>query len=397
MPSLTLTLALALPLTPLVALALGTSAGQAAPPFSPAVRAGDFVYLSGALPTAEDGKVVAGDIKVQTRRVLDNLARVALANGTRIERAASVTVYLRRAADFAAMNEVYRARWPVDPPARTTVVADLVAPEALVEIAMVAIVDGAERRVINPSEWAPAANPYSYGILSGDTLFTSGLLSRRGTDNTVVTGDVSAQTRVVLGNAGDVLRAAGMTLADVVTARVYLTDAANFQAMNVTYREAFPGVPPSRATVQVGLTAPPYLVEIAMVAVRSESREAVTTPGPDGRPGAPSANLSSAIRVGDRLFLSGMVGATEATRGDVAAQTRETLARLGRTLSAAGFAWADVVESTVYLTDVANFAAMNGVYQSAIPSPWPARATVRTGLVGPDGLVEIAMTAARKR
>jgi enamine deaminase RidA (YjgF/YER057c/UK114 family) len=56
--------------------------------------------------------------------------------------------------------------------------------------------------------------------------------------------------------------------------------------------------------------------------VRSASRRAVLTPNEDGTPGRANPNLSSAIRAGERLFLSGMLGNSEATRGDVAAQTR---------------------------------------------------------------------------
>jgi reactive intermediate/imine deaminase len=370
---------------------------EATPPFSPAVRAGDFVYLAGMLPTDANRQVVPGDIRVQTRRVLDNLAALLEENGSRLSQVATVTVYLRSVADFAAMNDVYRTYWPKDPPARTTVIANLVLPDALVEIAMVAIADGAERKVILPAGWTVASNPYSYGILSGDTLFTAGLVSRNGRDNSPIPGDMAAQTRTVVENAGEVLKAAGMGYADVVGSRVYITDVAPFQDMNTAYRTFFPRDPPSRATVKAGLTAAPYLVEIAMVAVKSSDRATITTPGPDGSAGRPNPNLSSAIRVGDRLHLSGMLGNTEANRGDVKAQTRETLERLARTLKAAGFRWNDVVDGTVFLTDLRNFAAMNEAYRPFFTSAFPARATVETGLVSLDGLVEIAMTAVKRK
>ena len=366
-----------------------------APPFSPAVKAGNFVYLSGMLATDANRRLVPGDIRAQTRRVLDNLATLLEGNGSTLSQVATVTVYLRNAGDFAAMNEAYRAYWPKDPPARTTVVANLVLPEALVEIAMVAGIDGARREVILPAGWTAASNPYSYGILCGDTLFTAGLVSRSGKDNSPVPGDMAAQTRTVLDNAGEVLKAARMSHADVVSSRVYITDVGLFQQMNATYRTFFPKAPPSRATVKVGLTAAPYLVEIAMVAVRTSDRAAIVTPGPDLAPAKPNPNLSSAIRVGNRLYLSGMLGNTEANRGDAKTQTRETLERLGRTLKAGGFGWNDVVEGTVYLTDLRNFAAMNEAYRPFFPSRPPARATVETGLVSPDGLVEIAMTAVK--
>jgi 2-iminobutanoate/2-iminopropanoate deaminase len=374
------------------------AAGQApaAPPFSPAVVAGNLVYLSGMLPTDASGAIVAGDVKAQTARALDNLAALLERNGSRMAQVAAVTVYLKNQADFAAMNEVYSRYWPKDPPTRTTVMVNLVAPAALVEISMVALADGVERRIVHPPTWLRSPSPYSYGIQSGDTLFLSGLVSRNGKDNTAVAGDMKTQTDTVLRNAAEILAAASMTMADVVSSRVFITDTAMFQDMNAAYRTAFNAAPPVRATVKAGLTAPQYLVEITMVAVKGGAREFVTTPAADGTPGKPNPILSSGIRVGSRLFLSGMMGSTEANKGDAAAQTRETLARLGRTLKAAGYDWNDVVDAVVYLPSVKDFGAMNGAYREVFGRTLPARATVEAGLVSPDGLVEIMMTAAKK-
>jgi 2-iminobutanoate/2-iminopropanoate deaminase len=178
---------------------------------------------------------------------------------------------------------------------------------------------------------------------------------------------------------------------------VFITDTAQFQEMNAAYRTGFPANPPARATVRAGLTSPQYLVEITMLAVKGETREVVTTPNADGTPGKPNPILSSAVRIGPRLFLSGMLGSTADTKGDAGAQTRETLARLGRTLKAAGFDWSDVVEAVVYLPSVKDFGAMNAAYREAVGARLPARATVEAGLVSPDGLVEIMMTAVKRQ
>jgi 2-iminobutanoate/2-iminopropanoate deaminase len=361
------------------------------------VTAGDFVYLAGMLPTAVNGKIVTGDVRAQTTRVLDNLSALLEQHGSRLEQVAAVTVYLRNQADFAAMNEVYGKYWKKDPPTRTTVMVNLVVPEALVEIGMVAVRDGVERRVIHPASWLRSPRPYSYGILSGDTLFLSGLVSRNGKDNTAVPGEMKTQTQTVLKNAAEILAAANMTMADVVSSRVFITDTALFQDMNAVYGTAFPGSPPVRATVKAGLTAPQYLIEITMMAVKGGTREAFATPGADLTPGKPNPMLSSAIRAGNRLFLSGMLGSTDANKGDAAGQTRETLARLGRTLKAAGFDWSDVVDAVVYLPSLEDFAAMNSAYREVFAKGFPARATVEAGLVSPDGLVEIMMTAVKRK
>ena len=177
-----------------------------------------------------------------------------------------------------------------------------------------------------------------------------------------------------------------MSFDNVVSSRVYLPDGGSFQAMNAVYRKYFAAAPPARATVVAGLAGPQYVVEITLVASSAQKRVI-----DDGRPSNP--NLSAAIRAGDRVYLSGMLGNTADTKGDVGAQTKETLSRIRGALTAAGCAPADVVDSVVYLTDGKTFAAMNDVYRSFFGSEFPARATVQTGLVAADGLVEIMLTA----
>jgi reactive intermediate/imine deaminase len=363
-------------------------------PFSPAVQVGNLIYVSGTLATDAQGKLVPGDVRAQTKRTLENITQVLKAAGVGLDRAASVHVYLTRAADFEAMNEVYRSFWPKDPPVRTTVVAGLVLPEALIEISLVALRKGVERKVILPAGWQRSPN-YSYGIQSGDTLFLAGLVARDNKTNTQITGDMTAQTRQVMNNAGAVLQAAGMTHADVVSSRVYVTDVAKFQDMNAAYRTYFTKDPPARATVKAALMNAQYAVEITLLAVKSPDRQAIVPLDENGQPVRLNPNLSAAIRVGNRLYLSGMLGNTPENRGDAKAQTERTLAALGRGLKAAGFEWKHVVEGLVYLTDAQHFSAMNGVYRPQFAQDFPVRATVITGLVNADGLVEIMLTAVK--
>jgi reactive intermediate/imine deaminase len=355
-------------------------------PYSRAVKGGGLIYLSGTLAQDESGAVVSkGDVGAQTRRVIERMRDVLAAAGSSLEQVVAVTVYLTSASDFQTMNDAYRPFWPKDPPTRTTVVTKLVAPDALVEISMVALPAGAARTVIHPPAWAKSPNPYSYAVRAGDTVFLSGLVSRKGADNSLVAGDAAAQTRVVLQNAQELLQAAGMTMANVVSARVYLTDAADFAAMNAVYREFFPQNFPARATVKAALAGAGPVVEITLVA-SSAPRQAIGTPPP----GVP---ISPAVRSGGTLYLSGMLGNTPQTTGDVAAQTRETLDRIRKTLTDAGATPADVVDGLVYLTDAAAFQTMNDIYRPFFGNQFPARATVVTPLVAGDGLIEIMMTA----
>lgn len=357
-------------------------------PFRRAVTAGGLIYLSGVL-AGDTGAAFAPDIKAQTRATLERVNAVLGESGVSLHDAASVTVYLKRADDFPAMNEVYRTFVGDAPPVRTTVVASLMLDEALIEVSVIAAARGTSRRVLHPEGWLKSPNPYSYAIEAGDTVFLSGLIARNAADNSFPGGDMSAQTKAVMENARGILEAAGLGFEHVVSARVYVTDLSQFNAMNAVYRGYFPKEPPARATVGAALMQPAYLLEITFVASRSP-KEAIAGDG------APNPNLSAAIRAGSRLYLSGMLGLNDQTRTDAAAQTRETLRRLQAVTTRAGFRPADVVESLVYLTKRQNFGVMNAVYRESVPAPFPARTTVEAPLVAPDGLVEIMMTAVRQ-
>lgn len=95
--------------------------GTAHVPLSPAVRAGDMIYISGQVPAGADGKIVEGNIETQTQQVLENIkAALALAGAT-LEDVVKTTVWLEDARDFGRMNAVYASYFPKEPPARTTV------------------------------------------------------------------------------------------------------------------------------------------------------------------------------------------------------------------------------------------------------------------------------------
>lgn len=107
-------------------------------PVSPAIRAGDYIFVSGQ-PGFMDvgGKEVKG-IEAQTRQCLENMRQILKAAGSSLNDVVKVTVFLRDASYFAPMNEVYRTYFPKDHPARSAVVTGLVVPNMLVEIECIA-------------------------------------------------------------------------------------------------------------------------------------------------------------------------------------------------------------------------------------------------------------------
>ncbi len=98
---------------------------------------------------------------------------------------------------------------------------------------------------------------------------------------------MTAQTKTVLDNAGQILKAAGMSFDNVVSSRVFITDGTKFQEMNKAYQTYFPKDPPARATVVAPLMGPQYQVEITLTASRLP-KQAFTTPAADGTPGKPN-------------------------------------------------------------------------------------------------------------
>ena len=108
-------------------------------PYSPAVRVGDLLFLSGqvALDPAT-GQLIAGDIGAQTRRALDNLGALLTAAGLSFDAVARTTVYLADMNDFAAMNEVYGTFFREPYPARATVQVARLPRDARVEIDLIA-------------------------------------------------------------------------------------------------------------------------------------------------------------------------------------------------------------------------------------------------------------------
>jgi 2-iminobutanoate/2-iminopropanoate deaminase len=125
------------------------------------------------------------------------------------------------------------------------------------------------------------------------------------------------------------------------------------------------------------------------------SRTAVAT----GLAPAAIGPYSQAIDVGRLLFCSGQLGLDPASgdfvEGGVGAQAERAMRNLGAVLEAAGLSFADVVKTTIFLADMADFAAVNAVYARFMPEPPPARSTVQVAALPKGGLVEIEAIARR--
>lgn len=110
------------------------------PPFSYAVKANGFIFCSGLIPQDfETGQLTQGDIRSQTRQVLENLRRILEMSGSSLEKVVKTTVFMKDIKKFQEMNEVYREFFPKDPPARSTVEVSALAVDVGIEIESIAI------------------------------------------------------------------------------------------------------------------------------------------------------------------------------------------------------------------------------------------------------------------
>ncbi|MCW5835912.1 MAG: RidA family protein [Labilithrix sp.] len=115
------------------------SAPAAIGPYSQAIDAGDFVFLSGQVPIdPKTGELVQGDIAAQTERVLDNLGAVLEAAGCSFADVVKTTIYLMDLGDFQTLNATYAKRFTSAPPARATVQVSALPKGARVEIDAIA-------------------------------------------------------------------------------------------------------------------------------------------------------------------------------------------------------------------------------------------------------------------
>ncbi|KQX18624.1 MULTISPECIES: Rid family hydrolase [unclassified Sphingomonas] len=104
-------------------------------PLSSGIVADNILYVSGILPFDKNWKTVgAGDIRIQTRQVIENIKEVVETAGGTLDDVVFNSIFLRDLDDYRAMNEVYAEYFPVNPPARYCIQASLAPPDCLLEI-----------------------------------------------------------------------------------------------------------------------------------------------------------------------------------------------------------------------------------------------------------------------
>jgi len=116
-------------------------APEAIGPYSQAIQAGNFLFLSGQIPLdPKTGNLMKGDIQKQTQQVLENIKGVLESQGLKMENVVKTTLFLKDIANFNQVNEVYATYFPSSPPARSTVEVTKLPKDADMEIEAIALI-----------------------------------------------------------------------------------------------------------------------------------------------------------------------------------------------------------------------------------------------------------------
>jgi len=373
------------------------------PPGPSSADAGDYIYISGQGPRAQDGALPA-TFSAQVRQALTNFKSVVQSAGLTMDNVVYTTVYLTDIRQYNEMNNVYGEYFGKVPPARAVLgVAGL--PDGQIEINAVAVRNLSDIKPVSPPGYK-SNEPFSPGILTHDRLFVSAMPGN-GSAGDKVSDDPAAQVDFALDRVKAVVEAAGLNLSYMVFVNPYLTSRIPSLVMNQHYARRFEfGNTPARATIEVSSLPNGAQIEYTGVAVRDLKQRRSVRP----KNMAPSPTASPCVFAGDTLYCSAksgfIPGPNEGTYGSsTALQLRQTMRNQLDNLEEAEMSFCQVVSTTVYLDNVADIPQFDEVYVKFFPGALPARTTVQQIAAGdrspnsdgqyPD-LEQLSLIAVRK-
>jgi 2-iminobutanoate/2-iminopropanoate deaminase len=131
------------------------------------------------------------------------------------------------------------------------------------------------KKIISTRDAPAALGPYSQAVRVGSTIYCAGQIPLDPKTGEIVSGGIDVQTRRVLDNIMAILRSEGLGFDDIVKTTIFLTELADFQAMNEVYASYFKQAPPARSTVQVAALPKGARIEIEVIALAREGEETV--------------------------------------------------------------------------------------------------------------------------
>ena len=364
----------------------GYAVGDAA--YSPALLASGTLYLSG------QGGSAAKDFADQMGKAMGNVQTVLHSAGMDFGNIVWMNIYLTDPHDLAAMDDVYWKMIGSSPPARTVLTVAALPHGEKVEINCIAV--AGQRKAIWPAGWPSGPGVDPPAILAGEILY----LSAQGGEDPLagkLPSDFSAETRQALENVSTILKAAQMSMKNVLWVNPYMSVSGQYDVMGKVYKTYFEfGNTPGRGTIQVvGLPKGEHMVFSCIAGADLSKRKAVR---PRNMPPSPTA--SPGILYGDTLYLSAKDGFIPG-QGMVTPlfdlQLRQSMRNLLDGLEEVDMDFSNVVFSTVYLRDIKDDTQMNPLYGKFFKPPYPARTTLQQNFEGGEEAAEqISFIAVRK-
>jgi enamine deaminase RidA (YjgF/YER057c/UK114 family) len=343
--------------------------------YSPAVDAGDYLYISGQGPRKTDG-TIPPSFSEQVKQALESLEVVLRAAGLSREHLVYVQVYLEDIGKYDELNKAFAEHFGKSQPARAVLGVARI-PDAAIQINAVAVRSLEEKKPVYLQNYK-AGDSAPAGMLTHDRLFVS---SMAGIDPTTgkVPDDPASQVDLALDGMEAVLKAAGLDLRNMVFVNPYLTAQIPTRVMNERYARRFEfGNTPARATIQVSSVPSGARIEYTGVAVRDLARRKAVRP----KNMPPSPTASPCVFAGDTLYCSAKDGFIPGAHGGVYATTtphqlRQTMRNQLDNLEEAGMTFDQVVSTNVYLDDLSDLPQFDEVYAQYFGPVMPARTTVQ--------------------
>ncbi len=389
-------------------------------PYSHTVAFSHYNHLSAQLPVdPKTGELVAGGVREQAERCLENLKAVLEGIGQSMDDVVRITVFLADIADIDAVDEVYRAFFPSYVPTRTTVAVAALPMNALVQIeALVSYglgtIPGAPQagdlvKVARNTENAPMSPLSSQTVAFSHYNNLSAQLPIDPASGQIVAGGVKEQAAQCLANIKAILESIDVPFDDIVKINIFLTDLSDVDAVNEVYTTFFPdsaiartaGYVPARTVVAASALPMGASVQIEAVVSHGdgtppqavEDRHGLIVE-PHNTDAAPKSSLSTQTvafshynNISAQLPIEAASGAIVA--GGVKEQAAQCLANIKAIVESIDHAMEDVVKVNLFLADLADIDAVDEAYVAFFPDGVPARRTVGVAALPEGALIQI--------
>ena len=334
------------------------------------------LYVAGQNGRNSSGEVPK-DFQKEVRQSLDHMQDVLRAAGMDFGNVVWMNIYLTHLSNIDGMNKVYWKMIGADPPARTLLgVASLPNGENI-EINCIAVSSAARRRMVHPPGWPQGSHVDPPGIEADDVLYMS---AQGGVDPLTGNGaaDYAGEVKQALDNVAAVVKAADMSMANVIWVNPYLSsDGGPEHVMNKIYATYFEfGNTPGRGTIQVVELPNRAHIVFSCIAGADLSKRMSIRP----RNEKPSPTASPGILYGDTLYLSAKdayVPALGLFSPELGIQVRMSMRSLLDGLQKAEMDFSNVVSSTIYLRDVKDEDPVVSLYGTFFKDTFPARTTLQ--------------------